>query len=153
MKVVNLETIIDMQSWCRTWPPSGSNHIRGKQKLLRKHKGACKRFGSPIGNFKPFTQTIHRNLANPVKISPGIIVRRHHTDRKQMVMMKERCAELRKGHLRYCCNQVLMKNGLRIPRNATAICKMFKISRLMAKHFTNGDSARYFKDQKFHLVR
>ena len=21
-KVVNLETIIDMQSWCRTWPPS-----------------------------------------------------------------------------------------------------------------------------------
>ena len=31
-----------MQSWCRTWPPNGSSRIRAKQKLLRKHKGACK---------------------------------------------------------------------------------------------------------------
>ena len=31
MKVVNLETIIDMQSWCRTWPPNRSRHIRAKQ--------------------------------------------------------------------------------------------------------------------------
>ena len=38
MKVVNLETIIDMQSWCRTWLPTGSSRIRAKQKLLRKHK-------------------------------------------------------------------------------------------------------------------
>ena len=38
MKVVNLETIIDMQSWCRTWPPSGSSRIRARQKLLMKHK-------------------------------------------------------------------------------------------------------------------
>ena len=42
VKVVNLETIIDMQSWCSTWPPNGSSHIRAKQKLPRKHKGACK---------------------------------------------------------------------------------------------------------------
>ena len=33
MKVVNLETIIDMQSWCRAWPPNGSSRIRAKQKL------------------------------------------------------------------------------------------------------------------------
>ena len=31
-----------MQSWCRTWPPNGSSRIRAKQKLLRKHTGACK---------------------------------------------------------------------------------------------------------------
>ena len=42
MKVVNLETIIVMQSWCRTWPPNGSSRTRARQKLLRKHKGACK---------------------------------------------------------------------------------------------------------------
>ena len=30
MKIVNLETIIDMQSWCRTWPPNGSSRIRVK---------------------------------------------------------------------------------------------------------------------------
>ena len=42
VKVVNLETIIDTRSWCRTWPPNGSSRIRAKQKLLRKHKGkAC----------------------------------------------------------------------------------------------------------------
>ena len=49
VKVVNLETIIDMQSWCRTWPPNGSSHVRAKQKLLRKHKGACTSSWSQIG--------------------------------------------------------------------------------------------------------
>ena len=33
------------------------------------------------------------NLANIVKISPGIIARLHHTDRKLMVLRKEQCAE------------------------------------------------------------
>ena len=32
VKVVNLETIIDMQSWCKTWPPNGSSRIRAKKK-------------------------------------------------------------------------------------------------------------------------
>ena len=41
-----------------------------------------------------------QNLANPVKISPGIIARLHHTDRKRMGLLKEQCAESRKGHLR-----------------------------------------------------
>ena len=52
VKVVNLETIIDMQSWCRTWPPNGSSRIRAKQKLLRKHKGACKSSWSRTGSLK-----------------------------------------------------------------------------------------------------
>ena len=70
MKVVNLETIIDMQSWCRTWPPSGSSHIRAKQKLLRKHKGACKSSWSRMGSLKSVPLTIPWNLAKPVKIFP-----------------------------------------------------------------------------------
>ena len=93
VKVVNLGTIIDMQSWCRTWPPSRSSRIRAKQKLLRQHKGTCKSSWSPTGNLKSFTQTIPWNLAKPVKIYPGIIVRRHHTDRKQMGLLREQCAE------------------------------------------------------------
>ena len=40
-----------------------------------------------------FTLTIPWNLAKPVKIFPGIIVRRHHTDQKQMGLLKEQCAE------------------------------------------------------------
>ena len=68
MKIVNLETIIDMQSWCRTWPLNGSSRIRAKQKLLRQHKGACKSSWSRIGSLKSFTLTIPWNLAKLVKI-------------------------------------------------------------------------------------
>ena len=46
MRIVNLETIIDVQSWCRTWPPNGSSPIRAKQKLLRKHKELAKVLGA-----------------------------------------------------------------------------------------------------------
>ena len=48
---MNLETIIDMQSWCRTWPPNGSSRIRARQKLLRKHKRSLQKFLEP--NRKP----------------------------------------------------------------------------------------------------
>ena len=61
----------------------------------------------------------------------GIIVRRHRTDRKRMGLLRDQCAESRKGPLLYCCNQVWMNNGGRIPWSATAICETFKISCLM----------------------
>ena len=51
MTIANLETITDMQSWCRTWPPNGSRHIRAKQKLHKKPREACKSSWSP--NRKP----------------------------------------------------------------------------------------------------
>ena len=57
MEIENLQTIIDVQSWCRTWPLNGSKHIRAKRKLLRKHKGACKSSWSQIGNLKSFIYT------------------------------------------------------------------------------------------------
>ena len=72
--------LIDMQSWCRTWPHNGSSRIRAKQKLRRKHKEACKSSWSQIGSLKSFTLTIRWNLAKLVKIFPGIVVRQHHTD-------------------------------------------------------------------------
>ena len=43
---------------CRTWPPNRSSRIRAKQKLLRKHTGACKSSWSRTGNQKSFTLTI-----------------------------------------------------------------------------------------------
>ena len=64
-----------------------------KTKLRRKHKGACKSSRSRIGSLKSFTLTIPWNLAKPVEIFPGIIVRRQRTDRKQMGLLKEQCAE------------------------------------------------------------
>ena len=61
----------------------------------------------------------------------GIIVRQHYTDRKQMGLLKEQYAELKKAPLPQCCNQVWMKIGGQIPWNAIFICETFKISCLM----------------------
>ena len=47
MTTANLETITDMQSWCRTWPLNGSKHIRAKQKLHRKLKRSLQKFLEP----------------------------------------------------------------------------------------------------------
>ena len=41
-----------MQSWCKTWLLNGSSRIRAKQKLLRKHRRACKSSWSLIGKPK-----------------------------------------------------------------------------------------------------
>ena len=38
MRAVNLETITDMLSWYRIWPPNGSNRIRVKRKPIRRRK-------------------------------------------------------------------------------------------------------------------
>ena len=56
-------------------------------------KDLAKVLGAEIGSLKSFTLTIPWNLAKLVKIFPGILVRRHHTDQKQMGLLKEQCAE------------------------------------------------------------
>ena len=69
---------------------------------------------------------------------PGIIVRQDRTDRKQMVLLREPFGEWKKVHLLYCCNQVWMKNGVRIPWKVTAVCETFKIYCLTGKLRTKG---------------
>ena len=64
-----------------------------KQKLHKKPSEACQSSWSPIGNLKSFTLTITWNSVKLVKIFPGIIVRQHHTDQKQMGLLREQCAE------------------------------------------------------------
>ena len=145
VKDVNLETIIDMQSWCKTWPPNGSSHIREKHKLLRKQKRAHKSSWSRRGNQTSFTPATPWNMA---KICEDL---RHHTDQKQTGLRKERYAGLRKGLLQYCCNQVWMKNGGRIPWNVAAICGTYKITYLMGRHRMRGDLEYHLMDQLFHL--
>ena len=95
-----------MQSWCRTWPPNGSSRIRAKQKLLRKHKGACKSSWSQTGSLKSFTLTIPWNLAKPVKIFLGIIVRRHHTSETNGI------AERAVRRVKEGTSAVLLQSGL-----------------------------------------
>ena len=54
-----------------------------------------------------------------------------------MGLLIEQCVALRKGHLRYCCNQVWTMNGGRIPRSATAICEILRDFYLMWKAVRN----------------
>ena len=70
-----------------------SRRIRAKTKLHKKPREACKSSWNPRGNQKSFTLTIPWNSAKLVKISPGIIARLLHTDRRLMVLRKEQCAE------------------------------------------------------------
>ena len=46
MKVVNLETIIDMQ-WCKTWPPNGSRRVRAKTKASQETQRSLQQFLEP----------------------------------------------------------------------------------------------------------
>ena len=75
----------------------------------------------------------------------SFIVRQHLTDRNKMGLLRGQCSELRKGHLRCCCNQVWMKNGGRIPWYVTAICETYKISCLMGRHLTRGGFGEPFE--------
>ena len=148
---MNLGTIIDLPWWYKIWQRSGYNPTHAKQKLLRKHKRACKSSWSQIGSLKSFTLTIPWNLAKLVKIFHGIIVRQRHTDQKQMGLQKEQCAECKKVRLRYCCNQVWMENGGQIRWNAAAICETFKIFCLMGGHHMKGGSECHLTDQYYRL--
>ena len=51
-----------------------------KTKASQETKRSLHNFLEPIGSLKSFTRTIPWNSANPVKISPGIIVRLRHKD-------------------------------------------------------------------------
>ena len=113
---------------------SGYSHTRVKQKLPSRPRRAWWSSWSRRGNQKSFTLTIPWNLASLARNYPVIIVRQHHTDHKQMGLLREQCAEWKKVRLLFCCNQVWMRNGGRIPLSFIAICETFKISWLMGKH-------------------
>ena len=64
-----------------------------KQDFTRNPEKLAKVPGTREETKKSFTLTIPWNSAKLVKISPGIIARLHHTDRRQMGLRKEQCAE------------------------------------------------------------
>ena len=110
------------------------------KKLRRKHERSLQKFLEPTRRAKKtFTLPMPWSLAKPVKVCRRIIVRRPLTVQKQLGLLTEHYAEWKKGHLLYCCNQVWMKKGRRIPWNVTAICEIFNISWLMGRHRMKGD--------------
>ena len=72
---------------------NGYNHSRVKPKLLRRRKGVWESFSGCQKSRKSLTLTIHWNLANYLKSYLGIIAHLRFTVLKQMVLLKEWCAE------------------------------------------------------------
>ena len=64
-----------------------------KTKTSQETQRSLQKFLEPERNPKVIFTTISWNSAKLVKISPGIIARLHHTDRRLMVLPKEQCAE------------------------------------------------------------
>ena len=62
-------------------------------KTSQETQRSMQKFLEPDRNLKSFTLTILWNSARLVKIFHGIIARLHHTDRKQMGLLKQQCAE------------------------------------------------------------
>ena len=78
-----------------------------KTKTSQGTKGACKSSWSRKGSLKSFTLTIPWNLAEPVKIFPGIIARRHHTVRKTNWIAERAVRRVKEG-----TSAVLLQSGL-----------------------------------------
>ena len=66
-----------------------------KTKTSQETQRGLQKFLEPDKNFKVIytDNSLEFGKACEVKISPGIIARRHHTDRRLMVLLKEHCAE------------------------------------------------------------
>ena len=148
VKKVNRVTIIDMPWWCKTWQRSGYNPTHAKQKLPRRPRRAWWSSWSRQGKTKS-------HLHWQFQVLWGIILESLCVNttqiRNKMGLQKEQCAEWKKGHLQYCCNQVWTKNGGRIPWNVIAICETFKISCLLGRHHTTGGSECPVTDQWYRL--
>ena len=140
-----------MPWWYKTWQHGGYNHTRVKQHLPRRHRRTWWSSWSRRGNQKSFTLTIPWNLASLARNYPGIIVRQHYTDQKQMGLPKEQGAEWKKRHLWCYCSPVSVTNGGRILWNVTAICETFKISSLMGRYHMKGGSECPLTGQYYRL--
>ena len=118
-----------------------------KTKTSQETQRSLQKFLDRIGSLKSFTLTIPWNLANIVKTSSGIIVRRHHTDRKQMGLQRERAVR----RIKEGTSAVLMQSGLDeklvgwILWNALPIGETFKISCLMGRHHTRDVLGNHIK--------
>ena len=123
-----------------------------KIELHKKPREACKSSWNPRGNQKSFTLTIPWNSAKLVKISPGIIARLHHTDRRLMVLQKEQCAGVKEG-----TSAVLLQSGLNESWWADSmecytICETSQISHLMGRRPMKDVLGNHLEDQLYHLV-
>ena len=83
-----------------------------KTKTSQETQRSSQKFLEPNGKPKVIYADNSLEFGKLVKISPGITVRRHHTDRKQMGLLREQCAESSaQSERRYICSVVAIRSG------------------------------------------
>ena len=98
-RVENL-VIQEMATQCMQFYPCKTKTSRETQKSLQK-------FLEPTRTPKVIHTDNSLEFGKACEDFSGIIVRRHHTDQKQMALLKEQCAELKEG-----TSAVLLQTGL-----------------------------------------
>ena len=139
--------MIDMQSWCKTWPPNGSNHIRAKQKTSQETQRSSQKFLEP----KREPEVIYTDNSLEIGKACEDLSWNHCTStphRSETNGIAERAVR----RVKEGTSAVWMKNGGQIPWNAVPICETFKISCLMGRLRTKGVLENHLKDQSFRLV-
>ena len=124
---------IVMQELATQW----TNRIR-HNRLLKKHSEACEAWS-------PFLW----NSAKSVKIFPEIVVREHHTDQKQMGLLKEQCAEWKK--VRLCCFVAIRSEWKLVGRFHGVLHLSAKRQRSLLRPMKN-ILGNHVKDRSFHFV-
>ena len=110
-----------------------------KTKSPEKTEKSSRKFLEPSEKPKVIYIDNSRNSAKFLEIFLGSIVHVRITVPRQMPLLKERHAEMRKEPLQCCCNQVWTKNGGQIPWNVVAEGVTFKTSHQTGKLHVNGD--------------
>ena len=127
MRDVNPETITGTLSWYKTWQLNGFHLIRAKKKTSQETKKISQKVLEPTK--KPQSFSTNNSLKfgkacedlswNHCTSTP------HRSDTNGIAERAVRSVKERR--LRYCSNQVWMKNGGRVTWNVTAICEIFRI--------------------------
>ena len=132
LKIVNLEAIIDLQSWYRTWLPNGSSRIRAKQTLPGNTEELAK-FLEP--NWKP--KVIHTENSLEFGKACEDLSWNHCTStphRSETYGISERAVRrVKEGTSAVLLQRVQMKVGGQIKWNVTPIFETSQICCLMGR--------------------
>ena len=107
MRILNLETLTDQQSWYKIKPLSGYSHTSVKPKRLSRRKRVHESSSSRQKSQKSSIQTIPWNLANLVKNYHGIIVHQRLTDLTRNGIAERAVRRIKEG-----TSAVLLQSGL-----------------------------------------
>ena len=153
VKDVNLETIIERQSWCKTWLPNGSSSYPCKTKLHKKPREACKSSWSPLGSLMSFTLTCFLEFS---KACEDLSLESLYVDTTQIRNTWdcwERCAQ---SERRYICCILAIRSGWEMVGRFHGM--LFLSAKLAKSLVWWEDSTRktflgnHLKDRLFHLV-